>query len=453
MPTIFHHVTKIRLFPRVTGVLRLAVPRLAVVGFAVLGLAGLGSTVAIAQEGTETSAPDDQSMREKIALMVESLDSNQLARRQQAERDLIALGPDALDLLPEIDGRLAAEAQLRLRRVVQALQEARAEQSAKAQNIRLGNVATVEEALTRLSDLSGVQFFRPEAINRPVQLSLGAQPFWPTLDALLDAADLDINFYVGEPGQIGLVERQEGRRRRTDSAAYAGVYRLETTAVTARRDLRSPALSGLSISSEISWEPRLTPIGLNLPLESVTAILDDGQRIKPEAGQIDVSAGSTLPFSEFSIRLPLPTGSPRTIETLTGTIRSMLPGAREHFKIPLGNKHDPETVGNVTFWVEDVRANGTLFEIRIEVIFENAGNAFESHRQWVFENPAYVMTASGKRLEHLGLQTYRQTPDRVGIGYLFDLGEKVEGNTFHYQTPISIIENEVDFVMKDITLP
>lgn len=408
-----------------------------------------------AQDGN--TAKDEQNadaeLRSKVSELVDTLDASQLAKRQQAERDLIELGPEALDFIPEVDNRFSAEAKLRLRRVRKSLQEARAKAEAEAKAFRLGAINTLDEAFTRISDLSGVQFARPNVPNRPLVLNLGTQSFWPTLDSVLDAAELDVNFYIGDPGELGITPRSEGRQSRTDSAAYAGVYRLETLSTSARRDYRNPRLNGLSVTAEIAWEPRLTPIGLNIPLEQVTATLEDGQTLKPDVGQIDVSAGSTLPVSEFTIPFPLPTGAPRKIESLSGVIRSMLPGAKEHFQVDLAKKHEPETVGSVTFWVEDVRVNGSLHEVRVEVVFEDPGKAFESHRQWIFENPAYVTTADGTKLEHLGLQTYRQTSDRVGIGYLYDLSENVDGRTFHYETPVSVISNEVTFVMKDIALP
>lgn len=405
-----------------------------------------------AEQDSEQTQGDDQ-FRSQVSELVDTLDSSQLAKRQQAERDLIALGPNALGFIPAADDRYSAEAKLRMRRVLRALEEELARAEAEAKSFRLGSVSTLDEALTRISDLSGVKFARQGFENRPLGLNIGPQAFWPTLDSVLDAAELDVNYYIGEPGELGLVQRVEGRVSRTDSAAYAGVYRLETSSATARRDYRNPRLNGLSIATEIAWEPRLTPIGLNIPLDSITATFDDGQKLKPDTGQLDVSTNGALPFSEFNIPLPLPTGSPRQIESLSGTIRSMLPGASEHFQVDLSKEHEPENVGSVTFWVESVRLNGTLHEVRVEVAFEDPGKAFESHRQWVFENPAYVTTSDGKRLEHLGLQTYRQTSERVGIGYLFDLNEQAEGKTFHYETPISIISNEVNFLMKNILLP
>ncbi len=424
------------------------------------------SSVSLAQETppadapiSDDSEPDDSEpqipleLRSAVAEALDGLDAGQLAKRQAAEKQLLELGAEVLPLLPPFDNNLSAEAQQRLRRVRRMLEQMKAESDAEALIIRLGRVTTLDEALTRITDVSGVKFQLAGPVEQPLALTLGAMPFWSTLDTVLDAANLEINFYAGNAGEIGLVPRPAGKDSRTNSAAYAGVYRLETTAVNTRRDFRSPQLSGLNVSTEIAWEPRLTPIGLNLPLNQVVAILDDGQKLVPEEGQIYVSANASIPFSQININLPLPSGAPRKIDTLTGVLRSMLPGAKDHFKVDLATKHEEESVGNLTFLVEEVRPNGELFEVRVEVLFANPGNSLESHRQWIFENPAYVITTDGTRLEHLGYQTYRQTADRVGIAYMFDLDNELTGKTFHYESPISIIESEVTFVMKDILLP
>ena len=221
-----------------------------------------------------------------VSELVDGLDANRLAQRQQAERDLIALGPGILDSLPEPDGRFSAEAQQRLRRIRRELEQMRAEQAADAKLIQLDAVQSLDEALTRIHDLSGIEFATQPNFDAQIDLNLGSpQTFWTTLDTVLDAANADVNFYMGEPGQLGISARGEERPSRTDSAAYAGIYRLEPLSVFSRRNLHNPALSGLSVTTEIAWEPRLTPIGLSLPLDSVLAVLDDGQQLRPKWGR------------------------------------------------------------------------------------------------------------------------------------------------------------------------
>lgn len=404
------------------------------------------------QPAAETPA-EDQDLGARVRELVDGLDANQLSKRQEAERQLLELGVDALDFLPEQLGGFSAEAQQRLRRVRQSLQQVRAEAAADAKQLKIGKVSSVQEALLRITELSEITLLYPEELQQPLELNLGTQSFWTALDTVLDAAELDVNFYSGEAGELAIVRRTEGRASRTDSAAYAGVYRIETTAVVARRDLRNPQVSGISVATEIAWEPRLTPIGLTLPLESVVAELDNGEQLRPDIGSLEVSTNGLIPFSQLNIPLPLPAGNAQKITSLRGELRSLLPGAKEKFQVPLDKEHKGETVGDVTVLVEDVRANGTLHEVRVEITFADANKALESHRQWIFENPVYVVDEAGKRIEHLGYETYRQTADRVGIGYLFDLGEQPQGKTLHYETAISIVENEVTFVMRDILLP
>lgn len=426
---------------------------------AALSIAGTSCGVARGQENSPAAgqspraaaAPDE--LKDRVAVLVEALDGNRLAERQQAERELIEIGVAALPLLPEIDDRFSAEARQRLRRVRLALEELQAEAEAQPRMIRLPATATAAEALAAISEQSGVPLKAPPLDAAPLQLSGGPVPFWQALDLVLDAAQMDVNFYAGERGELTLVARDADRPSRADAAAYAGVYRLEPTATMTRRDFRTPALSRLTVSAEIAWEPRLTPIALHLPLESVTATLDDGVELRPDEGEIDIAASGELPFAQFNLPLPLPAGRPQRIAALRGTLRALLPSGYEHFRIDLANPPAPETVGHVTLEVEEVRKNGELHEVRLQVAFAEAANALESHRQWIFDNPAYVTDAEGQRLEHLGYQVYRQTSNTIGLIYMFDLGERPDGHVFHYQTPVSIIPSDVPFEITDIPLP
>lgn len=428
---------------------RLPLGPLVLAGLVVASFGG----VARGQENAPASQGSAGELRARVAELVEDLDADRLAQRQQAERDLIEIGVVALPLLPEIDNRFSAEAQQRLRRVRHALEQRQAEAEAEPRIVHLDMVTSLDEALTAITDQAGVPFEIPRGGDTPLQLSLGPLPFWQALDRVLDAAAMDVNFYSGDREELAIVARDPRRGLRTDTAAYAGVYRLEATATTSRRDFRSPALSRLSVAVEIAWEPRLTPIALHLPLESVTARLDEGGELKPDKGQIDIAASGHLPFAQFNLPLPLPGGHPKRIETLRGTLRALLPSAREHFRIDLTDLPEAETVGDLILVVEDVRKNGALHEVRVEVAFAEAANAFESHRQWIFDNPAYVTDAEGERLEHLGYQVYRQTSSALGISYMFDLGDEPDGHIFHYETPVAIIPNDVPFELTDIRLP
>jgi hypothetical protein len=401
----------------------------------------------------ETPAPVEKA---DVLDLLDQLDADQLQTRQQAERQLRELGPSILAWLPATTDAFSAEARLRLQRVRVALEKARAQQRVEGSLIKFTGVATLEAALEAITFATGSQFEVAGDRNQSLAIADSSSlTFWQALDTVLDAAKLDINFYGGERGVLALTARQEGRRPRADSGAYAGVYRLEPTTVTARRALNTPDLSGMQVAIKIAWEPRLTPIGLTLPLDSLQAKLDDGQVLtatNPE-GELNIATNADVAFSEVYLPFPLSSGRPRHIESLSGVVRALLPGPNEAFAFPLEAGPQEQTTGSVTVRIDDIRDNGPLTEVRMLLTLEDADRALESHRQWIFENPAFVLGGKEDRREHLGYEVYRQTANSVGIGYLFDLGETPEAFTFHYQTPTGVVPNEVTFVMQDILLP
>ncbi|MCG8650836.1 MAG: hypothetical protein MI861_13440, partial [Pirellulales bacterium] len=321
--------------------------------------------------------------------------------------------------------------------------------------IDLSQVSTLGEALEAISRDSGIEF--EHEADESVAITPVAAPlsFWHAVDLVLDQASLDINFYGGDSSTLQLTQRAPNRPSRVDSAAYAGVYRIEPTSVTSRRVLNNPDLSALNISVEISWEPRLTPIGLTLPVAQLAGKLDDNAALKPqESGDtIDVNTSSELAFSEFFMPMQLPAGQPQKIDALSGIIRALLPGKQQTFELSLNKPSDKKTIDAMTVQVEAVRKNGPLHEIRVGVSLEDADRSLESHRHWIFENEIYIKRNDGSRADHLGFEVYRQGESGVGIGYLFDLGGALDEATLVYQSPTAVVPSEVPFVIQDIALP
>ncbi len=416
------------------------------------------------QEATEDAKAEEskskdasQDLKSNVLEWVDELDAPSLGKRKAAEQSLIEAGPDALQYLPETKAGISIEAAERLTRVRKALQSMRTETETKSGSIsiRLNDVSTLGEALEAISRDSGIEFEydgdESMAIS-PVEAPLS---FWHAIDLVLDQAGLDINFYGGDVGTLQLTPRNPERPSRVDSAAYTGVYRIEPTMVTARRNLSNPTMNGLSIGVEISWEPRLTPIGLTIPIAQLTGRLDDDAILKPqESGEtIDVATNSDIAFSEFYLPLKLPAGQPNKIQALSGIIRALLPGKQQTFELSLAEPNSKKTIDAMTVQIEAIRKNGPLHEIRVGVELQDADRSLESHRHWIFENEVHVKLKDGSRADHLGYEVYRQTESNVGIGYLFDLGDEVNEATFIYKSPTAVVPNEVPFVIQDIALP
>lgn len=404
-----------------------------------------------------TSQDDLPDFKSDISQWVDELDATSRAQRQAAEKSLIDSGPDALPFLPKSKSGMSVEAMQRLDRVRKTLESKRTMKEAKTARIviRLIEIATLGEALEAISRESGIEFDFDGDQSVPIDPTNATLSFWHAVDLVLDQANLDINFYGGDRETLLLVPRRPDRPSRVDSAAYTGVYRIEPTLVTSRRHLSQPELSGLNVNIEISWEPRLTPIGLTIPIQQLAGRLDDGESLNPqESGEtIDVATNSDIAFSEFYLPMKLPAGQPKQIETLSGIIRALMPGKQQTFELSLSDQNASRKIDSMTVQVEDVRPNGPLHQIRVAVELENADRSLESHRHWIFENQVYVKRKDGSRVDHLGYEVYRQTASGVGIGYLFDLGESVGESTLIYESPTAVIPNEVPFVIQDIPLP
>jgi hypothetical protein len=401
------------------------------------------------------NAPQD--LQADVLEWVDELDAPSLSTRKAAEKSLIEAGPEALEFLPESKTGVSIEAAERLARVRKALKVMRTETEARSESIRirLNDVSTLGEALEAISRDSAIEFEHEADESLAVTPVEAPLSFWHAIDLVLDQTNLDINFYGGDQGTLQLTQRSPNRPSRVDSAAYCGVYRIEPTSVTSRRSLNQPDLSGLNVSVEISWEPRLTPIGLTIPIPELTGRLNDDAKLVPqESGEtIDVATNSDIAFSEFYLPMKLPAGQPDKIESLSGIIRALLPGKRQTFELPLGEQNSTKTLDAMTVQIEAVRKNGPLHEIRVGVELQDAERSLESHRHWIFENEVHVKRKDGSRAEHLGYEVYRQTESGVGIGYLFDLGDAVHESTFIYQSPTAVVPNEVPFVIQDIALP
>ena len=133
---------------------------------------------------------------------------------------------------------------------------------------------------------------------------------------------------------------------------------------------------------------------------------------------------------------------------------AMIPGRRETFKFTNleGSRGVQQKRAGVTVTFERLRKNLQLYEVRMRVQFEEAANALESHRGWIYNNPAYLLDASGKKIMPATFETTRQEFDEVGMAYLFDL-ENPQRHAFVYETPAAILRMPVEFSIEEIALP
>ena len=280
--------------------------------------------------------------------------------------------------------------------------------------------------------------------------------FWPAIDQVLDQAGLT-TYHFSRDRLLALTRAADGQLPRFGRASYAGPFRFEAIRIDAHRQLRTPTNQAMRVQLEIAWEPRLLPIGLTQRLQDVEALDPDGNTLEVTDEQIVLSptvhAGTTA--VEMQIPFALPSRNVERIARLHGKLIALVPGRAEVFRfenLDKGNKLQKRK-GSVTVALDSVRKNNELWEVRMRVHYPQASGALESHRGWVFRNECYLLDPDQQQIEHVALETTRQTETEVGLAFLFDAPKNLTGSSFVYHTPASILRMPVEFELQDIDLP
>lgn len=398
-----------------------------------------------------------------VRRLVRQLDDDDLSRREQAEQQLIDLGPVALKHLPPIQRQLSPEVKARLARVRNRLQRDAAKAATRASTVTLRGEMRLSQALASLQQQTGNQLvdyrrrFGQAESDPAVRCQFDQQPYWSVVDQLLDQAQLQLYSYSGTPHTLAIVRRDPDRLPTRGRVSYEGLFRFEATRVEATRDLRTADNAGLKVTLEIAWEPRIQPISLTQPLAALTASDEKGRRMATDNRQakLEVAAQNTVAAIEMDIPLKCPPRSVNRIASLRGTIDVVLPGRTVPFRFEdlADAKNVEQQNAGVTVVLQTVRRNLDVHDVRILVRFERASGALESHRGWVFNNRAYLVDGDGDRIEHAGLETTTQQPNEIGLSYKFVIDKPLKEYTFVYETAAAIVRVPIEYQLRNIDLP
>ncbi|MBN2291907.1 MAG: hypothetical protein JXM70_05745 [Pirellulales bacterium] len=414
------------------------------------------------------AAPDDTTSPEQLALdvrkLARQLDAPRLADRQKAEADLIELGPQALELLPKIDSRTSAETKQRLARIRRKLQEAQAQEAASPSTVTLkGESMPLSEFLAAVEKQTGNKIldlrekFGQAKTDPKLKINLDKVPFWKALDQVLDQAGMTVYPYASERA-VGIIAKSGKDTRRQDHTVYTGPFRIEPVTIIATRELRDTGRQSMKIKLEVSWEPRLAPISLRQNLADIRAVDENGRALTVDnrhGGEIDAQVNRDETTIEMYLPMALPPRDVRKIATLDGRLDAVLPGKTTTFRFDKLSqaKGVEKRVAGVTVTLDHARKDESVWEIAVSIRFDEAGEALESHRDWIFNNEAYLETPDGKRIKDDGIETTHQSKNEVGIKYLFVLEKPPTGMTFVYKTPADILSTGFEYKIKDIPLP
>lgn len=411
---------------------------------------------------SEVAAP--AGLAAQVADLVRQLDDRQLSVRDEAERKLLALGSDALPLLPEITERTAAEIATRVARIQQKLLRSRALAAAEPTLVTLrGENLSLDAAIKELEKQTGNRIVDQREAPADVKLKadFDKTPYWRAFDELLDQGKLTLYGYAGQRGAY-IVNRPEGVLPRVGQAHYAGPFRFEPLRFEAVRDLRNDSMRSLKLYMEVSWEPRLQPFAIVQSLSQLSATDSDGKQLDVAGdSEPEASVREGVSAAELEIPLALPDRSVKSMALLKGKILALVPGPAEDFRfagLPVAAKNAParrveQRKAATTVVVDHVRRNNEAWEVAVRVKFESPGAALESHRSWIFDNQAFFEGADKQPIMPGGIEQTLQSADEFGVNYYFDLKDGPQKLTFVYRTPIVVLEIPLDYEFRNLPLP
>ncbi len=432
----------------------------------------LVSALALAQAEKAADAPAEKTkaaaaapnadLAAKVRLLIQQLDANQQAKREAAEKELIALGEEVLPLLPPLRSNTPAEVKNRLGRIRKALTDLAIAATTKPKFVTLSGEMLLSEALAEIQKQTGnrVVDSREEDKGDPkITLQLDKAPFWEALDTILDAAQLTLYNYESEEGALSYIARDENALARLGRGTYSGIFRLEPTRIEIDADLRNPASKALRLTIDAAWEPRVRPVVIMLPLSEFKATDESGSAVEVDSsdGDLEFPVEGGGAGVELVIPFKIPARTVKQIATIKGKMTAVLLGREETFEFasPEGKKGTEVEHGGVTVILDQCRTVDQLMEAKMRVKFDDASNALESHRGWIYDNPCYLANAKGDRIENAGLEASLIGENEVEVIHRFALGDNDDPAKLKlvYKTPAAIIELPVEFELKAIELP
>ncbi|MCS7305228.1 MAG: hypothetical protein NZ602_09010 [Thermoguttaceae bacterium] len=421
--------------------------------------------VVMAEEAKQDKSGGEDRQTElahRVRRLVRQLDASQAVQRAQAEEALLALGPDILGLLPEPEGQESAEVAVALRRIREQLERRLAESVLQPSVLSLPEgPLSYWEVFERIYQQTGNRLrLRSEVQEWSKRLRffgpVDKKPFWPFLDHLLDQGGMSI--YPYDPGEdLVVVARSEQEQPRSQKACYVGPLRIAPLRLMAQRDYRTRQGDQLVLVLEVTWEPRIRPVVLRLPHQTLQAVDDRGRAIS--AGRAD--AQSIVPVkvgqkaAELEVRLALPDRSAKRLESIQGKLTATLPGAMQRFSFLSVRtaRNQTQRRAGATVSLLDIRKEGPGWQIEVLLRYDRPSEAFQSHYHWFYRNQAYLESQDGQKIMSSGVEPFRHTDSEIGLRYQFEGGEELEKYTFVYEAPGLLLTEEFPFQLQQLPLP
>ncbi len=422
----------------------------------------LGAALAPAQQISESA------LKDRVAQLVERLESPKMESRASAEKSLIDLGPKVIALLPTKIDTTKKDLVERLERIRSSIQAKDDQTNLGASKITLkAKAIRLTEAIKEFQTQSGniITDLREangdEVTNPAVDLEIEDKCFFEALDILAEKAGITYTPYTND-GTLGIMaggmQPQPGMPAMAKPMLiYSGPFRIQFKEIAIVKDF-TMATGKATAQFEVLWEPRIRPMLLSIKNDDLKIVDDQGKTIMPEvkeeSSETGLRAGNCA--AEINLELVAPERAAKTIASLKVKGNVTVPSGMKSFKFPnLGATNVTQKQGDISVTLESCEVDEQTWKVALNLAYPEGGPAFESYRQGLFNNRPWLQRADGSRFEHNGGMNDGGTGEgKIGFEFMFvDAPGKPSDYLFIYETPAKVVPIPLEFEFKDVPLP
>jgi hypothetical protein len=388
------------------------------------------------------------------------------AKQAEAEAQLLKLGPDALEFIPEPSDAMKPALKKKVQTILATLREAQAQRDLAPRTVNLSGTMALSKAIEAIEKQTGMslQDLRVNNGGDPsLKLELKSATYWQALDSIAREADLNLALFQrgGTPGLADGPYREQ-------LVSYAGMFRVAVKRVTSVFDLELDARQTI-VQLEIAWEPRFQPLFLQNQPENLSIQDDKGTELKAIENQ---GRGRAPVSNRFATTVDVPLESPRRainkLGLLKGNFSVVGPTRMLTFTFDklarVDRKTKPENVPTqtkegVTIKMHEFKPDAELWTFGLTLEYPKNDIDFESFESWIVNNEAkLVRLKDNKSWSPGGFEVDEQGATRATLTYHFveeddlKLG-KPDQWRFEYKTPGMMVKIPIPFEFKDIPLP
>jgi hypothetical protein len=444
--------------------------------------------------------------------LLQQLDSGSLATRDRAERDLIALGPTVLPMVARARQTATAEAGFRLDGIQQRLERLAAERAVEPTTVSFSvENLPCREALATLFKQTGSRIglgpavANGEAGDRRISVSFERATFWEAMAEVLDTAGLSLEHDTAPPG-LQIVPAADVLGRRGDAAlpaVAAGPLRVAVAGIEPVGPPVEPGESrprGARVILRVTWEPRLEPLLIRLPMRSLVAEGPAGEAMPPSqrASVVEALVPTSRQWLDLPALLAAPAHPLESLGMLRGTMVVWLAGMEHAFLFqpfqfkgvspsaahpaldaahtaldaahpaldaahPALDAAHPAKSERLRVAQADVRLLDVAYQegqvlVRASVTYDTPSEALASHHAWLQSRKIEVFHTDGRPLEQVDQRVETRSDQGLTAAATFALppaagGGQAEALQIRWRLPIAIHEVPIDFALRNLPLP